>query len=229
MTDYGHRPDQPDPAPVWPNPDSPRWEDPQPPNPPTPPKTLILWLLIALGAFMLLCSGLAVAAITTNNNPPPPAPATAPTEQAAAPTPATTPTPTTYPIGKTFRCGDFQYTVHGVKTGVTKANREVTEGESQGVFTRIDITVKNVGTRPVYFDANNLIRAEDKAGRQFNSDPGANLAGNEGGTGWPTGINPGNQARAFAFFDMPRKTPAVRVVVSAGTLVFETDAVVLLG
>lgn len=226
MSHYYHHPDPPDPDPLWTHPDSPHWETPQEPTP-KPYDNRIWWFIIALGAPMLLCSGLLLTVFASDDKPQPAA--TAPAAPAAtapaASTPATDPSPTTYKIGKPFRSGDIQYTIHGAKTSATKTDG-LTAGEPQGQYTRIDITIKNMSTRPISFDTNNLIRVEDKDGRQFNSDAAANLAGNQGGTGWPAGINPGNQARVTVYFDMPTDVKAIRMVVSAGTTAFKTDAIV---
>lgn len=131
-----------------------------------------------------------------------------------------------YRVGKTFRSGDFQYTIHGVKTGVARVGDQYSRHNAQGSFTRLDITVKNVGEEPMYFYADSRVKVEDKAGRRFSSDGEANVFGNSGQGGWMTEVNPGNSLRAFAFFDLPKGTAAARVVVSAGMLTFEADAVV---
>lgn len=225
MTDYhshNHPTEPPGPEP-WPGPNNPEWEPHQSPTPKH--STLLIWIAIALAAFLLLCSGLAVTALTSDDGEPQPGVSTAPTEPVASP-PAADQPPATHKPGKTFRSGDFQYTIHGVKTGVAKVGKQYVERSAQGVFTRVDLTVKNMSKTSVFFDTHNLVKVEDKDGRQFDSDTSANITGNDGETGWLTQINPGNQVRAFAYFDLPKGVEAVRVVVAAGMLRFEADAIV---
>lgn len=148
-----------------------------------------------------------------------------PQDSVAAPADATT-GPQVYKLGKTFRSGDFEYTVHKVKTGLASVGGQYVEQKAQGSFTRLDVSIKNVTKSPRYFDTDLRVKVQDVKGRQFSASTEANLVGNDGQNGLFTEINPGNEIRAFAYFDLPKGAKATKVVVSAGLFSFEADAVV---
>lgn len=220
-----------DPERPWASPGTPPWagtfHDPATPKHAGLP--IWAWMLIALGLVVASCAGMIAFGTTqpdrtiTLNDPAPVASGEAVADVPAAPT-----GPASYAVGKTFRSGDFQYTIHGVKTGLAKVGDDNWPEKAQGAFTRLDVTIKNVSTGPIWFDANARIKTEDSAGRRFSSDDGANIFGNENGHGLITEVNPGNAVRAFIFFDLPKGIEAKRAVISAGVFTFEEDAVVLL-
>lgn len=129
-------------------------------------------------------------------------------------------------INKTFRSGEFEYTIHGVKTGLDQVGDQFFRERAHGSYTRLDMTVKNVDTVPVFFDSETRVKVEDSSGRVFSASTMANAAGNGGEDGWMTEINPGNAIRAFVFFDLPEGTEAERALINSGLLVFGPDAVV---
>jgi hypothetical protein len=207
----------------WVSPGTPPWDGQMTPAP-RKRMSAGTWIGIALAVLVtLLCGGLLLA--TMSAQPGEVKGLTAPQEVTAPPS-ADEAAEVTHAVGKTFRSGDFQYTVHAVKRGLTQAGDQYTREKAQGAFTRLDVTVENVTDGPVYFDTDLRVKVEDKTGRRFSSDSAANIVGNDGRDGWFTEINPGNEIRAFAYFDLPKDVKAVQVVVSAGMLRFEADAVV---
>jgi hypothetical protein len=193
-------------------------------------------VLVVIGlATLLLCGGLGMLGALAGGNDPGPALVGMPTkaaDQATGPAkkvsqqPSASEEATSRKLGQTFRSGDFEYTIHKVKTGMTTVGGEYIQEKAQGSFTRLDLTVKNVSDKPRYFDTDLRIKLQDAQGRQFSSSSQANVVANDAAKGWFTEINPGNSIRAYAFFDLPKDTPASRIVISAGLFDFEADAIV---
>lgn len=187
---------------------------------------VLLWLAGALVLGFLLC-GVGSLIAATGGAAPQPGFTTMPAQAPVAEQPSAGETAvTTRKVGQTFRSGDFEYTIHKVKTGLPSVGGEYLKEKAQGSFTRLDISVKNVSGKARYFDTDLRIKVEDAKGRQFSSSSAANVVGNDAAKGWFTEINPGNKIRAFAFFDLPSDAKATRVVVSAGLFDFEADAIV---
>lgn len=223
-------------APVSPSGERP-WTSPGPAPWAAPAKrktSPLLIIAVVVGAMLLLCSGLGAVALLAGEEPKKTSVTTDSSEAADAgegaghipAAPAVGTDVASYKVGKTFTSGDFRYTIHAVKTGIVKVGGQYSAEKAQGAFTRLDITVKNVGDEAHYFDTDQRIKVEDRTGRQFSSDTGANIFGNEGEDGWLTEINPGNAIRAYAFFDLPEGVKASRAVIGAGLFSFEPDAVV---
>ncbi|BCB84246.1 DUF4352 domain-containing protein [Phytohabitans suffuscus] len=59
-------------------------------------------------------------------------------------------------------------------------------------------------------------------------DGEAGIYGNKDGAGFLDEINPGNQVRAFVYFDVPKGTKLTAVVFDAGLFTLAEDAVVTL-
>jgi len=185
-------------------------------------------ILVVLGGLFLMFSAVAVIGIAGGSGDPKAGFTTMPAAPAAEKSLGADKGPAAYTVGKTFLSGDFQYTFHGVKTGLTQVGGQYNRQKAQGVYTRLDVTVKNVGDQPMYFDADGRIKVEDAAGRQFSADGTANIFGNKDLTGWYTELNPGNSIRAYAFYDLPKGVKAVRAVVSTDGFLFDRDVVVTL-
>lgn len=211
----------------WASPGAPPWAG-QPTPKPKRKTPVVAVVLLVLG--LLLCGGVGVALLAVaGSGEPTPGFTTLPGEDGEAAVtdpPSASEAPATIALGKAFKSGDFQYTVHKVKTGVTKVGGQFSEHKAQGVFTRLEVTVKNVGKSPAYFDADNRVKVEDATGRQFSADTSAAIYGNPDEDGWFTEINPGNAIKAYVFFDLPKDVKAERAVISPGMLTFEADAVV---
>jgi hypothetical protein len=250
LHDWDHTTPEPPTGPgiPWASPGAPPWGSLTQDIGHTPKKPLPAWavVLIVLGLIFVLCSFTALGLVGGANKDETAQPAAVvvvqesqkltqtPGHIPAAPAVGTKVTAkvTTVPappgVGTTFRVADFQYTIHAVKTGISKVGGAYTQERAQGAFTRLDITVKNVSDGPEFFDTDLRLKVEDATGRRFSSSSGANIFGNEGQDGWFTEINPGNAIRAYAFFDLPKGAKATRLLVSAGIFTLKKDAIVQL-
>ncbi len=188
------------------------------------------WVVIVVGLVALLCMGVAIIGLI-NPEPEPVRPATGPAGKGgtgSAPAPVAK-KDDSYRVGESFRSGDFRYTVHGVKTGVDKVGSQYTEHRAQGQFVRLDLSVTNVSDKPSFFVATGLLRVEDGRQREFSPDVSAMISGNKRGSDlWVDEVNPGNTTRGYVFFDLPKDATADRLVVAAGVISFEADALVAL-
>lgn len=194
------------------------------------------WVTIILGGLALLCGGaVAVSAVSPDPAPVISTPAGDPEGEGtlgSAPTKKAEPVaeeePVGYKVGQAFRSGDFQYKIHGIKTGLTKVGGQYLSSKAQGQFVRLDLTVTNTGREAKTFDGDWYVKVKDTEGREFSADSEANIYGNEDAAGWLTEINPGNSIRAFVYFDLPKGATAKEALVAAGLFTFKADAVVTL-
>jgi phosphotransferase system IIB component len=178
------------------------------------------WVGIVVALVTLFCGGMVVAFANGGEE------KDAFSETFVSDPPSASEGPAVVRLGKTFRSGNFQYTIHNVKTGLNGVGDDYNVRKAQGSYTRLEITVKNVGQIPAYFDSDSRIKVEDATGSRFSADTTAAIYGNPDEDGWFTEINPGNAIKAYAFFDLPKGVIADRAVVSPGMLTFEADAVV---
>jgi hypothetical protein len=192
------------------------------------------WALVSIvvGAVFLVCAGCAGLAMIPGAGP-----VAVPVSTSASPEPSTTstlvrttqepekPTPANR-IGQPVRAGDFQYTVHKVKCGISKVGDKFLNARAQGSFCRVDLTVKNVTRSAHTFHADGLVKARDSTGREFSPSGEANIYGNKDGAGFLDEINPGNQVRSFVYFDVPKGAKLVRLELSAGLFTLAEDTAV---
>jgi hypothetical protein len=136
--------------------------------------------------------------------------------------------PKTYRIGQTVRGGDFEFVVHGAKCGIAQVGSEFLNKKAQGSFCRVDVSAKNVTKKAHYFHADGTVTAKDSAGREFDADGEAGIYGNKDGEGFLDEINPGNQVRAFVYFDVPKGAKLTTISFDAGLFTLAEDAVVTL-
>jgi hypothetical protein len=136
--------------------------------------------------------------------------------------------PRTYKVGQTVRGGDFEFVVHGAKCGIAQVGSEFLSKKAQGTFCRIDVSAKNVTKKAHYFHADGTVTAKDPAGREFDADGEANIYGNKDGAGFLDEINPGNQVRAFVYFDVPKGAKLTTITFDAGLFTLAEDAAVTL-
>lgn len=186
--------------------------------------SMVAWVAVAVTVVLAVCGGLSLIFGPVDSNVP--EPGTSDQGGSVGPIDAG---PPVHRIGEAFTSGQFEYTIHGVKTGIREVGGEYLKERAQGRFTRLEITVKNIDDESHYFDTDIRIKVEDDDGRQFSSSTPANVTGNPDNQGWMTEINPGNSVRLFAFFDLPQNAEAERAVIGAGVFSFENDAVVPLG
>lgn len=228
------------PGPYPPPPGPPNWQPPAGP----PPRRKNKWLLpvlLGVAAVVVLCCGvpLAVGLVAGDDKPDKTAaeassaPAAAdPDLSSSAPAPAKTSAkpapekPKGYSIGDAVRGGDFEFTVHGVKCGITKVGSQYLNTKPQGMFCRADITAKNVTKSAHMFHADGSITALDAGSREYSVDGEAGIYGNEDAKGFLDEINPGNSVRANVYFDVPKGTKLTKLVFDAGLLTLARDAVV---
>lgn len=111
--------------------------------------------------------------------------------------------PKAYRIGDKVRGGDFEFTVRGMKCGISQVGDSFLNQKAQGSFCRITITVKNVTKSAHLLHADGTVTAQDSAGREYDADGEAGIYGNRDGRGFLDEINPGNSVSANVFFDVP--------------------------
>ncbi|MEH1057140.1 DUF4352 domain-containing protein [Micromonospora sp. CPCC 206171] len=175
----------------------------------------------------------------------PPAPAAAKSTpadpaSAAAPAPATTAAgpsmpkpsppasdgPKVYRVGDKVRGGDFEFTVNGIKCGISQVGDSFLNHKAQGTYCRVNITVKNVTKSAHLFHADGTVTAQDGSGREYDADGEAAIYGNSNGSGFLDEINPGNSVRANVFFDVPKGTKLKTITFDSGLFTLAEDAVV---
>jgi Domain of unknown function (DUF4352) len=206
-----------------------------PPHSPYPPQAAPApkkrrWLvpsLIGGGIALALCCGGAIAASLAGGEPKTSGDAT----DAAAGTASDKPVadgPKKYRIGQPVRGGDFEFVVRGHKCGIAEVGDPLLARKAQGTFCRTDITVKNVTKKAKLFHADSTVTAQDATGREFDADGEANVYGNSNGAGFLDEINPGNEVRAFVYFDVPSGTKLATITFDAGLFSVAEDAVVTL-
>lgn len=198
---------------------------PHSPYPPTPARKKRRWLLPGLiggGIALLLCCGGATAVSLAGGEPETPGDAA----DAAAGAPPER--PKTYRVGQPVRGGDFEFVVRGNKCGIAEVGDSPLARKAQGTFCRTEITVKNVTRKAQLFHADNTVSAQDATGREFAADGEANIYGNNDGAGFLDEINPGNEVRAFVYFDVPSGTKLATITFDAGLFTLAEDAVVTL-
>jgi hypothetical protein len=208
--------------------------------PPKKKSNVGLIIGIVVGVFAVLCLGGGVIAAlagnpeTTNTSNGQPVEAAEPSEDLAA-APAEDKQETkpenetkTYRVGQTVRGGDFEFVVHGYKCGLAQVGNEFLNRKAQGTFCRVDVSAKNMTKKAHYFHADGTVTAKDSAGREFDADGEANIYGNKDGAGFLDEINPGNQVRAFVYFDVPKGAKLTTITFDAGLFTLAEDAVVTL-
>ncbi len=183
--------------------------------------------LIGGGIALVLCCGGAIAAGLAGGEPKTPGE----TNNAAAGAPPDRPAadgPKKYRIGQPVRGGDFEFVVRGHKCGIAEVGDSLLARKAQGTFCRTEITVKNVTKKAKFFHADSTVTAQDATGREFDADGEANIYGNKDGAGFLDEINPGNEVRAFVYFDVPSGTKLATITFDAGLFTVAEDAVVTL-
>ncbi|KWV32505.1 DUF4352 domain-containing protein [Micromonospora rifamycinica] len=224
------------------------------PLPPAAPRKRASWLLptlIGVGAFVVLCCGGPLVLGLVGDDKKPQAAAVsgdvpgvksgaapanttaAPATSKAAPAVKTTtapapPKPKTPGIGDKVRGGDFEFTVKGVKCGISRVGNDFLNTKAQGTFCKVSVTVKNVTKRAHTFHADGSLSAQDSKGREYEADGEAGIYGNSDGQGFLDEINPGNSVTANVFFDVPKGTKLKTITLDAGLFTFAEDAVVAL-
>lgn len=176
------------------------------------------WILLVVGLTLLVFCGVLtlIAAAGTNDT-------TGCSPSCTTPDAGTRPKMDTFKVGQAVRGGDFEVVVHGNKCGITQVGGEFTLHKPQGTFCRVDLTVKNVTKSAHFFHADSAVKA--RAGDVvFSADSEAGIYGNKDAAGFLDEINPGNQVRAFVYFDVPKGTKLDKIVFDAGLFTFAEDA-----
>lgn len=110
-------------------------------------------------------------------------------------------------IGDAVRDGKFEFVVTKIDCGKSKVGGEFFNETAQGEFCIMDISVKNIGDEPQYFDSNEQ-KIFNKDGQEFSNDGSAEIA-IEGNDVWLNEINPGNKIKGQLVFDVPKGTKIV--------------------
>jgi len=210
------------------SPGQPQWGPPPPVQYAPPPRKksnagLIIGVVVAV--FAVLCVGGGIVAAVGGN----PDTTTANTAGGEAPPEEKVDgAAKTYRVGQTVRGGDFEFIVHGAKCGIAQVGNEFLNKKAQGSFCRVDVSAKNVSKKAHYFHADGTVKAKDSTGREFSADGEANIYGNKEGEGFLDEVNPGNQVRAFVYFDVPKGAKLSSIVFDAGLFTLAEDAVITL-
>jgi hypothetical protein len=117
-------------------------------------------------------------------------------EEAAAPAPAPG-------VGSPVRDGKFEFTVTGVKCGVSKVGGKYLNKSAQGQFCLVTMQVKNVGNEQRTFSADN--QQGFGAGEvKYGADSVASMYANDDNESFLNEINPGNGITVDVVFDIPK-------------------------
>ncbi|MFC8616588.1 DUF4352 domain-containing protein [Micromonospora purpureochromogenes] len=133
-----------------------------------------------------------------------------------------------YRVGDKVRGGDFEFTVNGIKCGISQVGDSFLNHKAQGSYCRVNITVKNVTKSAHLFHADGTVTAQDASGREYDADGEAGIYGNSNGSGFLDEINPGNSVRANVYFDVPKGTKLTSITFDSGLFTLAQDAVVSL-
>lgn len=107
-------------------------------------------------------------------------------------------------VGTPVRDGKFEFTVTGVKCGVTKVGSDALNEAAQGQFCLVTMNVKNIGDQAQTFDAGSQ-KAKNASGQAYSADGTASLYANEDTQSFLNQINPGNQVTGgVVVFDIPK-------------------------
>ncbi|GAA2596285.1 DUF4352 domain-containing protein [Winogradskya consettensis] len=101
--------------------------------------------------------------------------------------------------------GDFQFTVTGMKCGVSKVGSNLLGQAAQGQFCLISVQVKNIGKEAQTF-ADSAQKAYDAKKVEYSVDSSAALYANGDQQILFTEVNPGNTVKGKLVFDVPKGT-----------------------
>lgn len=105
-------------------------------------------------------------------------------------------------LGKAVRDGKFEFTVRGVKCGISVVgDNPYIQEKAQGQFCAVQLSVENIGDEPQSMFADNQY-AFDTKGRKFSANPMASMADESSQVLWEE-INPGNTVKGKVYFDLP--------------------------
>ena len=119
-------------------------------------------------------------------------------------------------MGEEVTDGSFAFTVNEVEDGVAEVGEEGIEERADGQYVIVDITVKNVGDEPAYFDETEH-QLVDTQGKTYSSDDLAESSVEENFELLDE-INPGNEATGKAIFDVPEGTELDVIMLSGDAL-----------
>ncbi|MBL7256927.1 DUF4352 domain-containing protein [Paractinoplanes lichenicola] len=114
-------------------------------------------------------------------------------------------------LGRPARDGRFVFTVTAVRCGVDRVGDEYVNLEPKGAYCLLDVTVKNGGRTPEFFDSNSQ-KAYDAAGTEFSTDIQAEVFVNSEARNFLDEIAPGNQVKGSLVFDVPQGSALTNVV-----------------
>lgn len=164
---------------------------PQPycPPPPAPQRkrSALGWIIGGIATAVLLCcgGGIAVVALSGGDNPAGDKPAAA--------------------IGEPARDGDLEFEVTSTDCGATTVGKAPFDHKAQGVWCKVSLTVRNIGSEPATF-AGGSQKAFGPDGAEYSNDAGAELFAEGDSNSLLKEINPGNTVSGFLLFDVPPGT-----------------------
>jgi hypothetical protein len=112
-------------------------------------------------------------------------------------------------IGQPARDGKFEFVVSKIDCGATKIGKGVLAQTAQGVWCKVDLSVRNIGSEAQLFTGD-AQKAIDAAGVQYSNDAGAELFAGDANS-FLTDINPGNKVSGFLLFDVPKGTKLTKL------------------
>jgi uncharacterized protein DUF4352 len=190
------------------------------------------WVLLVLGLLFLLCAGVGTAMI--GNGPAKSGVSTEPEGEGAgaaaaktvAPSVKPSPAAPVYKLGMPIRGGDFLFTLNSKKCGISSVGSAYLNKKPQGSYCRLDLTVKNVTSKPHIFMAQGSMVVTDTQDREFAVDGEAGAYGNKNAMTFLDQINPGNVVRGYVYFDVSGGVKLRSVTFEAGLFTTAQDVVV---
>lgn len=105
-------------------------------------------------------------------------------------------------MGEAGRDGSLEFRVSDVQCGVVQVGDPYINQTAVGQFCLVELTVRNVGSRPATF-ADALQRAYGPDGSRFAADSGAGILANPEQQVFLNEINPGNRVAGVVVYDIP--------------------------
>jgi hypothetical protein len=108
-------------------------------------------------------------------------------------------------LNQPARDGDFQFTVTGLKCGVSHVGTDLLGQDAQGQYCLISIQIKNIGKKAQTFSDSEQ-KAYDAKKVEYSVDSAAALYANSNSQVLFEQINPGNVVKGKLVFDVPEGT-----------------------
>jgi hypothetical protein len=108
-------------------------------------------------------------------------------------------------LNQAARDGDFQFTVTGLKCGVSHVGSDLIGQDAQGQYCLVSVQIKNIGKKAQTFSDSEQ-KAYDVKKVEYSVDSAAALYANGNSSVLFEQINPGNTVKGKLVFDVPEGT-----------------------